>query len=197
MNRADAERVFALVNEMSGDLRGRIVSERWWLVWIAVGIDVLLVYSGLQWLIWSGESRPLALLAPRAVNLFVLLLLIKFVHRRVGGQRTATEGYLWWIWTSYLLGTVAVAPLELLARRPIYSMAPVFALLASFAFSAMAMVAGRSFVGLAVLFLAVAAAMSRFSDYQFFIYAGSWFAVLACLGLYYRLTLALNPTRRL
>jgi hypothetical protein len=197
MNRAEAERVFALVNEMSGDLRGRIVSERWWLVWIAVGVDVLLVYSGLQWLLWSGETRPLVLLGPRAANLFVLFAIIKFVHRRAGGQRTATEGYLWWIWASYLLCTVAVGPLELLAGRPLYLMAPTFALLAAFAFSSMALVAGRPFVLLAGLFLAVAAAMSLLRDYQLIVYAGSWFVVLSALGLYYRLTLTANPTRRL
>jgi hypothetical protein len=197
MNRADAERVFALVNEMSGDLAGRIVSERWWLVWVAVGVDVLLVYSGLQLLIWSGETRPLVLLAPRAVNLFVLFLIIKFIHRGAGGQRTATEDSLWWIWATYLLGTMAVGLLEMLAGLPAYTMAPMFALLASFAFSSMALVSGRLFVWLAVLFLAVAAAMSLMRDYQLFIYAGSWFAVLVALGLYYRLTLAPTQTRRL
>src|SRR4051812_14546462 len=100
MNRADAERILTLVNEMSGDLRGRIVSERWWLVWVAVGFDVLFAYGALQWLVWSGEQRRLVLLLPRAANVFVLFLIIKFVHRRAGGQRTGTEGYLWWIWTT-------------------------------------------------------------------------------------------------
>jgi len=51
MERTDAEKVFALIADIEGDIRGRIVSERWWLIWI--------------------------------------------VNRRSGGQRPATETYIW------------------------------------------------------------------------------------------------------
>ena len=42
MERADAERVFALVADIGGDIRGRIVSERWWLVWIVMGVQIFI-----------------------------------------------------------------------------------------------------------------------------------------------------------
>ncbi len=45
MERRDAERVFSLVAEIGGDLRGRIVSERWGLVWIVLGLGARLKYT--------------------------------------------------------------------------------------------------------------------------------------------------------
>jgi hypothetical protein len=197
MNRSDAERVLALVDEIHGDLRGRIVSERWWLVWIVVGVDVLLAYSTLQALLWWGESRPVVLTAVRTANVLVIFLAIKFIHRRAGGQRTATETYLWWIWTTYLASTFAVSLLEDLAGLPAFRLAFVFALLAAVAFSSMAMVTDRFFLLHTALFLGAACTMSLLRDYQLVIYAGCWFAVLVALGLYYRLTLVSRATRHL
>jgi hypothetical protein len=197
MNRSDAERILALVDEIHGDLRGRIVSERWWLVWIVVGVDVLLAYSTLQALLWSGDDRSWLLATVRAVNVLIIFLAIKFIHRQAGGQRTATETYLWWIWTTYLASTFAVTLLETLAGLPAFTLAPMFALLAAIAFSNMAMVTDRFFLLHTAFFLGVACAMSLLRDYQLVIYAGCWFVILVALGLYYRLTHVSRATRHL
>jgi hypothetical protein len=188
MQRADAERIFALVAEIGGDLRGRIVSERWWLVWIAVGFHMLVASALLQVLLWRGEGRPLVLGGLLVVYAVVLFLIIRFIHRRAGGQRTATESYLWWIWTSHILCTFVLPLLAVLAGLPPLGLAPVFALLSSFAFSMMAMVTHRSFLCHAVFFAVVAATMSALGDYQFLLYGVAWFVVLVGLGVYYRLT---------
>ncbi len=197
MNRTDAERVFALVAELGGDLRGTIVSERWWLVWILAGPHMLVGCLILQAMSTSGETPPLVLVAALAAFALNLLLLIQLVHRRAGGQRTATESYLRWIWCSHILCTLLVPLLEALMGLPAFTLGPVFALLAAFAFSIMAMITERLFLVLAVFFAGVAAAMSWLGDYQFLIYGVGWFVVMESLGSYYHYRTIAHIGRRL
>jgi hypothetical protein len=187
MERADAERVFALVAEIGGDLRGRLIAERWWLVWVAVGVHMLAGSLLLQWLIWRGADRA-TLAAVLAALAAILFLLIRLIHRRSGGRRTSTETCLWWVWTTHILCTFAFAVLEAIAGLPPLVLAPAFALLCAFAFSMMAMVTDRFFLAHAVLFVCVAAAMTAWREWQFVIYGVAWFAVLVALGVYQRLT---------
>jgi hypothetical protein len=197
MHRRDADRVLALVAEISGDLRGRIVAERWWLVWIAVGADMLAACAVLHFLLRrenAGPALPVSLLAG---NVAVVLLLIRFIHRCGGGQRTATEGYLWRIWTTYILGTFGVCLFDALAGAPLFTSAPLFALLAAFAFAMMAMLIHPFFLVHAVFFTAVMAAMAIARDYQFLLLGGAWFGAMLALGLYYRLHDSPEKARRL
>ncbi len=191
MDRPSAERVFALVNEISGDLRGRIVTERWWLVWIAVGLDMLLSSALIQYLLRQdppGVAGPLAVMLGNAA---VLALLIRFIHRRAGGLRTATEGYVWWIWAADILASYGVMAQAALAGRPPFETAPVYALISAFAFAMMAMVADRFFLVYAAFFVGVMAVMTALPGWQFLVYGGAWCFTLTALGLYYRL--AHNP----
>lgn len=197
MERRDAERVFALVAELSGDLRGRVVSERWWLVWIVMGVQILATSSLTQWLLWHGELRALTFVALWAVHVALIPVIIFFIHRRGGGQRTATELYIWWIWTSFILCGSSIAVFNQIAGLPIFFTAPILALLAAFAFSIMAMVTHRFFIAYAVLFLAVMIAMSLFREAQFLIYGVAWMVILTSMGAYFRATLATHAGRRL
>ncbi|HTE17407.1 MAG TPA: hypothetical protein VK689_03375, partial [Armatimonadota bacterium] len=146
MERREAERVFALVREIGGDLRGRIVSERWWLVWITMGLEILVTCSVTQLLLWRGEWRLLPFAILWGLHVALLPVLVAIIHRKGGGQRTATEGYLWWIWGTYLCCCLGAAFVEQLAGLPLFRTAPFLALLAVFAFSVLAMVAGRHFL---------------------------------------------------
>jgi hypothetical protein len=197
MDRADAERVLALVAEISGDQRGRIISERWWLVWIAVGVHMLVGSAVLQALLWQGEGSPAVFGALLVGYAIILFLIIRLIHRRAGGQRTAVETSIWWIWSTQILGTFILTLLEVITRQPLFALAPVHALLAAFAFSVMAMLTDRFFLVHSGLFAAVAVAMALLPGYQFLIYGLVWFVVLTALGLYYRLILVPRPTRRL
>jgi hypothetical protein len=188
MDRSDAERVIALVAEIGGDLRGRIISERWWLVWIAVGVHMLVASTLLQVLLWHGEDRPPVLASLLFLYAVILFIIIRFIHRRAGGQRTATETYLWWIWTSHILCTLVLPLLEALAGLLPFQLAPVLGLLSGFAFSMMAMVTHRWFLTHALFFAAVAVAMSALAHYQFLLYGIAWFVVLVGLGVSYRLS---------
>src|SRR5215469_7380495 len=127
MERREAERVFALVAELGGDLRGRIVSERWWLVWIVMGIQILSTASITQWLLWQGETRAFVFVALWAVHVALIPPIILFIHRRAGGQRTATELYIWWIWTSFILCGSFLAIFNQVAGLPIFFTAPILA----------------------------------------------------------------------
>jgi hypothetical protein len=197
MERIDAERVFALVAEIGGDIRGRIVSERWWLIWIVMGIQILLTCVCTQWLLWSGEHRSLVYIGLWGLHVVLIPPIIALIHRRSGGQRTATETFIWWIWTTFILAATSVGLFNQAVGLPLFFNAPVLGLLAAFAFSMMAMVTHRFFLVYALIFLAVMTAMSLFPHVQFLIYGFSWCIVLVALGIYFRLTIISHPTRQL
>jgi hypothetical protein len=197
MERQDAERVFTLVAELSGDLRGRIVSERWWLIWIVMGVENLLTSSITQWLLWRGETNTLVFVVVWGIHLALLPPIIALIHRNSGGQRTATELYIWWIWISFVVCGGVIALFNQLAGVPIFETAPIIALLAAFAYSVMAMVTHRFFLIYAVLFLAVMVAMSLARADQFLIFGGSWAVILISMGIYFRVTKGAHPGKRL
>jgi hypothetical protein len=193
IERRDAERVFALVAELGGDLRGRIVSERWWLVWFAMGVQIMLTTSITQWLLWQGGTRTLVFVALWGAHVALIPAIIFFIHRRAGGQRTATELYIWWIWTSFILCGSIIALFNQLAGLPIFFTAPILALLAAFAFSSMAMVTHRFFLIYTALFLAVMVAMTLERHVQFLIYGGAWAVILMSMGAYFRAIQTTHP----
>jgi hypothetical protein len=197
MDRADAERVFALVAAIGGDLRDRIVSERWWLAWLAVGIDMLVFSTLLQAMLWHGERRLSATLALIVLNVAALTLVVQFIRRRAGGQRSAIERCLWWIWTTHLACNLGVLMVERLYRLEPFTLAPVFALFGAGAFSHMAMLTHRFFLLHAAVFGGVALAMAVAASHALWIYGTAWFACSVSISLFYRLWYAPCATRRL
>jgi hypothetical protein len=197
MERTDAERIFALVAEIGGDIRGRIVSERWWLIWIVMGIQILLTACITQLLLWHGEHRSLVYIGLWGLHILLIPPIIAFIHRRGGGQRTATETFIWWIWATFILAAVSVGLFNQAAGLPLFFDAPLLGLLTAFAFSMMAMVTHRYFLVHALIFLAVMIAMSLLPQVQFLIYGVSWCIVLVTLGVYFRLTFVPHPARQL
>jgi hypothetical protein len=197
MERVDAERIFALVAEIGGDIRGRIVSERWWLIWIVMGLQILLTNCITQVLLWSGERRPLVYMGLWGLHILLIPPIIAFIHRRGGGQRTTTETFIWWIWATFIAAATGVGLFNQAAGLALFFNAPLLGLLAAFAFSMMAMVTHRFFLFHALIFVLVMIAMGLFPQVQFLIYGVSWCAVLVTLGLYFRLTSIPHPARQL
>lgn len=197
MERADAERVFALIAEINGDIRGRIVSERWWLIWIVMGVQIFITNCITQFLWWSGENRPLVYTSLWGLHVLLIPPIIFFIHRRGGGQRTATETFIWWIWTTFILAAASVGLFNQAVGLPIFFNVPILGLLAAFAFSIMAMVTHRYFLIHSVIFMAVMVAMSLFPHIQFLIYGVSWCVILVILGISYRLIIVPYPAKRL
>src|SRR5215469_12147009 len=120
MQRADTERIFALVAEIGGDIRGRIISERWWLVWIVMGVQILITTSITQLLLWGGESLPLVYFGLWGLHILFIPPIIFFIHRRSGGQRTATEMYIWWIWATFILTAASIGLLNQAVGLPLF-----------------------------------------------------------------------------
>jgi hypothetical protein len=197
MERADAERIFALVAEIGGDVRGRIVSERWWLVWIVMGIQILLTNCVTQFLLWRGEQRSLVYIGLWGLHVLLIPPIISFIHRRGGGQRTATETFIWWIWATFILAAASIGLFNEAVGLPLFFDAPILGLLAAFAFSMMAMVTHRFFLIHSLVFLIVMIAMSLFPHVQFLIYGAIWCIVLVTLGIYFRLTIVPHAARQL
>ncbi len=197
MNRTDAERVFALVGEIGGDVRGRIVSERWWLVWIVMGIQILGTNTVTQLLLWSGEHRPLVYMGLWGIHVLLIPPIIFFLHRRSGGQRPATETYIWWIWVTFVLCAISIGLFNQFVGLPLFFNAPILGLLAAFAFSMMAMVTHRFFLVCSIIFLGAMVAMTLLPNVQFLIYGIVWFLVLLVNGIYFRLTITPHLTRAL
>jgi hypothetical protein len=197
MERADAERIFALVAEIGGDVRGRIVSERWWLVWIVMGIQILLTNCVTQFLLWSGEQRSLVYIGLWGLHVLLIPPIISFIHRRGGGQRTATETFIWWIWATFILAATSIGLFNQAVGLPLFFDAPILGLLAAFAFSMMAMVTHRFFLIHSLVFMIVMIAMSLFPQVQFLIYGAIWCIVLVTLGIYFRLAIVSHAGRQL
>jgi hypothetical protein len=197
MERADAERVFALLNDMNGDLRGHVVSERWWMVWIVMGIQILITSVITQLVRWSGEQNNGVYLVIWGTHVALIAPIIFYIHRYSGGQRTASEVYIWWIWATFIVCSTITAFFSQLITEPIKSAAPLVALLATFAFSMMAMVSHRFFLICAAIFLGVMLSMTLLPQVEFLIFGGAWFAVLVTLGIHFRATMQPHSGRRL
>src|SRR5690349_19067060 len=102
LTRPEAERVFRLVADLRGDLRERVVNDRWWLIWILTGLPIPITCTLTQMFFWNGVTRVLPFFLLWTAQVGVLFLTIKFVHRRQGGQRTERENFIWWIWSTFL-----------------------------------------------------------------------------------------------
>ncbi len=186
MNRSDAEEVFALIADLQGDLRDRIVVARWWLVWLLVAVQIP-VSSGLtQWLIWSNEQQLWPYAAVWAGQVAVLFATIKLVLHRAGGSRTQRERFIWWIWSTFLALACAVPLIGLARGLEPFELAPVIALLAAFGFAITGATVHRLFFLGAVAFAAITAAMLFFPRYEFLIYGAGWTAVLWALAISFR-----------
>jgi hypothetical protein len=186
VDRAAAERVFDLIADLRGDLRDRLVHERWWLVWIVMGLQIPISNAITQILISRGERRAGVHIIVWGVQVALVPLTIRLIHRRSGGRRSQRETFIWWIWTSFLLAACFVALLNTLLRLPIFFTAPIIPLLAAFGFSMMAMAVHRVFLLAAVFFVACVILMTLLPSVQFYIYGAAWFIVLEALGLYFR-----------
>jgi hypothetical protein len=197
VERSDAERVFRLVAEIGGDLRGRIVSERWWLVWIVFGLEMLATCTATQLLVWDGERRLGVFGALWSLHLLLIPLIVAVLHRRGGGQRTATEQYLWWIWATFVLCGGAVVLFNTGVGASLAGPLPAVALLAAFAFSILAMVTHRRFLYCSAYFAGVGAACRLLSDGQFLLFGAAWCLLLVALGIAFRLTTRPVSTQRL
>jgi hypothetical protein len=186
MERRDAELVFALVREIGGDLRGRVIHERWWLVWIVMGVQIAITATLTQWLLWSGETRLERFAAVWGVHIALLPLIVAVIHRKGGGQRTATEQYIWRIWGTFLVCSVGVAALERITGLPLFTSAPILAVLSAFAFSMLAMVTHPGFLACGGYFLLTALAMACRPQEQILIFGLAWAALLLGLGAWFR-----------
>jgi hypothetical protein len=186
MERPDAERIFALVADLQGELRGRIVNDRWWLIWIVMGLQIPITCGITQWLIWHGEQRGIVFAGLWGLHVALMPVIIAFIHRRSGGVRTAAERCIWWIWTAFIICSSASAIVNSLLGLPLFYAASVIALLVAFSFAMMAMVVHLSFILGSVFFFIVTLLMCVFPHFQFVIYGSGWCVVLVSMGLYFR-----------
>lgn len=167
-------------------MRERQVVDRWWLVWIVAGIQIVLTNLATQWLIWRDITRPLPHVLTWGAQVLVLAITVRLIHRRRGGQRSQRERFIWWIWSSFLIGGAVVALMNTLLGLPIFFTAPVIPILAAFAWSMMTMAVHPAFSAAIATFVLAALAMALLPSYQFIIYGACWFVTLEVLGLYFR-----------
>ena len=178
--------MFGLIADLKGDLRDRQVTERWWLVWVVCGCQILPTNLATQWLIWRGDTRLWPFLAVWGTQIALLPLTIKLVQRRHGGQRSLQEAFIWRTWATFLAAASLWAVVNGLLGRPIEFTATAVPLLAAIAWAAMAAGVHAAFAGGAVLFTGATLAMALLPAWQFVIYGACWFATLIGLGLYFR-----------
>lgn len=184
MERAQAEQVFALIADLKGDLRERQVVERWWLIWVVAGLQILITNLITQWMIWRGVESALPHALVWGAQVSVLALTIRLIHRRRGGQRSQRERFIWWIWSSFLAIAATVALMNTLLGLPIFFTAPVIPLLATFAWSMMTMAVHPAFAVAIAMFLVTSLLMAMLPAWQFIIYGACWFLTLETLGYF-------------
>ena len=107
MNRKEAEQVFALIAELKGDLHGRIVHERWWLIWILAGIEMLVTCTITHVLVSRGEVRGGVYAVIWGIHIALTPVLIALIQRKAGGSRTVVERQIWWIWGTFIFASRA------------------------------------------------------------------------------------------
>jgi hypothetical protein len=197
MDRSSAERVFSLMSEISGDMRGRVVSERWWLIWIVVGLETMLTSTVTQVFVWQGEKRLLPYLIAWGIHTALVPLIIAVIHRQSGGQRTATETYIWWIWTTFIFCCLVQILFDHLTGLPMGTFSPAAGMFAAFGFSMMAMITHRFLLICAAAFVIAAIAMAIFTQVQMLIFGASWLIILVALGIYFRVSIRPAQARQL
>jgi len=186
VNQDDANRVFAMIAEIHGDLRSRLIVSRWWLIWAAMGCLTLAAASASQWTtrILPGAIAPHV--AIWSAEIAVTLLTIRVLHRRSGGQRTAKERALWTIWLSFIVAASTLPLLERALELSPFKLLPAASLLATFCCVLTATLVHWSFfLGIAV-FTASTIAMARMPTFSFLIYGIAWFCFLELLALVFR-----------
>jgi hypothetical protein len=182
VERSEAESVFALVADLHGELRERLVTGRWWLIWAIMGVQTFATCVVSHIFLHRWPDRTLPQTAAWAVHVVLMVVVVRLVHRRVGGTRTERERLLWGIWLTFIVIACAVDPLNSLLSLPPFTLLPVAALLAAFAFAVTAIGVHRSFWPAPIVFVAASVAMARWGDMRFMIYGGAWLVTLLALA---------------
>jgi len=188
MQRGEAERVLAMVADVRGDLRERIVLQRWWLVWILVGVQIASVNIVTQVLLWRGVEGLAWHGGVWTGQIVLLALTIKVVQRRGGGQRTDREGLLWTIWLAFLGFSCLLAALAATSGGDLFGAVVPIAVMASMSWAITAVAVHPAFWLGSALMSVAAIAMALLPEWRFMIYGGSWLLIFETLGLtFYRL----------
>ena len=186
MDRPQAEKIFALVNELRGDLQEQLIPQRWWIVWMFMGPEIFVSNGVTQRMLNHGETRMIVHMTVWSAQLVAAAGTIRIAQRRAGGYRSQRETLIWWIWMTFLSSGFLLILLNSLLRLPLFATASVLPLLASFAFSMMCMAVHRSFAAPAYLFAACALLMAKFPTVQFVLYGTTWLVVLEMLAYRHR-----------
>jgi hypothetical protein len=183
VNRDQAEQVFALVADLHGELRERLVTSRWWLIWAIMGVQTLAACCVSQYLLWTYPQRVFIHHIVWLVHITILLLVIRLVHRRIGGQRTARERLLWVIWLGFLFTAVLITELNDLLGLPPFKILPIAPVLATFAFIMTAFCIHPAFWVAVGIFLADAFVMVKIPEHRFLIWGLAWFITLESIAI--------------
>ena len=186
MDRSDAERVFQLVAELQGELHDRFVPDRWWLVWVLMGFEILVTNCSTQWLINRGVVDPRIHFGIFAAQVIALAATIRIAQSKSGGMRTQREAFIWWIWTTFLIAASISGLINLALKLEFFKLAPILPLLGAVSFSIMGMAIDRLFTVAAILFAACAVAMALVPSLQFYLYGVVWFVTLETFGYLHR-----------
>lgn len=186
LTRDEANTVFALVSEIHGELKDRLVASRWWLIWLIMGPMTLLTSVVSHVLLETMTGKTWPHVAVWSIHLAASLLVVRLVHRRTGGVRTAREQLLWIIWTAFLAAACSIAPLNDALGMETMAMLPVAAVMAAFACVVTAAGVHRMFWFGAPVFTAAAVAMVGAPGVRFLIFGAAWLIVLATAGVMLR-----------
>lgn len=186
MNRDQAEQVFGLIDDLHGELRERLITSRWWLIWAIMGVQALATCVAAHVLLTRWPEARWLNDALWGTHVILTIIIIRLVHRRVGGQRTARERVLWGIWVSFIGAAAALSMVGQVLGLPAARLIPFAGILAAFAFAMTAVIVHRAFWGGVIICLGVTFMTAVMPGWEFLIWGSAWFVALESLAIAFR-----------
>jgi hypothetical protein len=167
---------------LMADLTDQAVRRPWGHALMAIGWVHLAFFLVCQAVYTAGVRAPVVSLSLWAAELFAVLVAMRFVAGRDWIRASPAIGLIVRVWITFLILSFNVATLNSLTGWNVDWFKLVWCTLSSFGFATMAWLFGLRLLIPAFQMYFTSLLMSRFPQWAYLIYAGSWCATLQYLG---------------
>ena len=167
---------------LMADLTDQAVRRSWGPALMAIGWVHLAFFLVCQAVYTAGVRAPVVSLSLWAAELFAVLVAMRFVAGRDWIRASPAIGLIVRVWITFLILSFNVATLNSLTGWNVDWFKLVWCTLSSFGFATMAWLFGLRLLIPAFQMYFTSLLMSRFPQWAYLIYAGSWCATLQYLG---------------
>ncbi len=177
MNREEAAEALALLTRVVRQARDDTTLQNWGTIWVIHGIVNGAAFIATDLLLQRGHESPLPYAALWAVTISLNLVGIFVLKEGRSGVPSFLEGQIWSIWSTFIAAMVLTALVNWLMGLRVFFMAPVAAILAAVAFSAMGGLMGRIWYVAAAFFALLSLAMAAYPQWKLTMFGIVWCVV--------------------